>query len=578
MSAATQSDSVVVTGGQVAMIAHGASSVRPPAVRTASLALACAGVATVALILVLPYRIYEEGYLNHVSGAWAVLADDVAHGVLYRPLDSELGYGGTRYFPLHFVLHGGLVALGLPLRIAGHLVSLLAAGLLVFAGALGLKRQGASPGLAWSGGILALASRTAVMGAAGIRGDMLPLALGVLGLALVPRTPRERAFPSAAALALAVLAKPTLLWASGGALLALVVSRQTRVGLRLSVTAAALFLAGVAGALAWSHGEMLTSFRAVGGGGGFSLRALASHLSFIRPGDLAWIFGGLGLTLVRGRRALVEPLCAAGVVCFPITLALYAGEGIHTNHFVDPCSLGALAIVSALLDRNLRIRRVRVVLVVASVLGVAEVLFLDAMPVRHGELERTAAAIPSGPDPILSEQPWVPLLAGERPFLLDAFALRQMRQTSPAVERDFFQRLDHCGFRAIVLLGKLEDNEYWYDVGQFGPGFREHVSAAYTFAGIVGAHAIYLPRCGDATSMLNEPARQSTETETINDRGQHQSRLHALAALASSLVHGRSPSESAVAARPDESPHAGAPMTTIARAPTPASTAFPPAP
>src|ERR1041385_5313521 len=84
----------------------------------------CGAAAALALVVVIPQRILQGGYLTHVSGAWAALADDVAHGVLYRPLLSSLGYGGTRYFPLYFLLHGLLARAGLPLLAGGHLLSL----------------------------------------------------------------------------------------------------------------------------------------------------------------------------------------------------------------------------------------------------------------------------------------------------------------------------------------------------------------------------------------------------------------------------------------------------------------------
>ena len=49
------------------------------------------------------------------------LADDLARGTFYRPLLSpELGFGGTRFFPLAFALHAGLLRLGIPLLFAGY--------------------------------------------------------------------------------------------------------------------------------------------------------------------------------------------------------------------------------------------------------------------------------------------------------------------------------------------------------------------------------------------------------------------------------------------------------------------------
>src|SRR5262249_5094014 len=51
----------------------------------------------------------NEAFLDDASGNWTALAKDLTAGVFYRPLQSDAGYGGSRYFPLHFVLHAGLM-------------------------------------------------------------------------------------------------------------------------------------------------------------------------------------------------------------------------------------------------------------------------------------------------------------------------------------------------------------------------------------------------------------------------------------------------------------------------------------
>ena len=57
------------------------------------------------------------------------MAVDLVHGVFYRPiLDPALGYGGTRQFPLHFVIHAGLIKLGLGPVAAGHTIGIAAIG------------------------------------------------------------------------------------------------------------------------------------------------------------------------------------------------------------------------------------------------------------------------------------------------------------------------------------------------------------------------------------------------------------------------------------------------------------------
>jgi hypothetical protein len=492
--------------------------------------LICAGFAAIGLLILISARIYQGGYLSYVSGTWASLADDVAHGELYRPLVSPLGYGGTRYFPLYFVLHGALVAIGVPIRFAGHSISVLSAVLLVCSGAIGLHRLGASRGLACAGGVLALVSRTAVMGAAGIRGDLLPVALGVAGLAFLPRTRRESALPSVLLFGLAVLAKPNVVWPTCGALIALAASGQIRRSVLIAASAAGLTIIGLLGAMVWSHGEMLDSFRAVATGGGFSLEHLRGNLSYVRPGELAWVAGGLGLWAFRGRAALKDPYFASLLVCFPITIVLFANRGIHVNHFVDVTTLGALAMISSLSYIGAQMTRVSsVAVILATLLGVVDFTFLDGMTIRHGELDRVATAIGRGSEPILSENPWIPIIAGERPFVLDAFSLEETRRASPLLQSDLLDRLDKCRFRAVVLLGLLKGNEDWYTHAAFGAGFTEHLSASYSFAGIVGAHAVYLPRCeSSAVSTLSLPPGSAVETETVMDRGGQPSRLRVL--------------------------------------------------
>jgi hypothetical protein len=275
-------------------------------------------------------------------------------------------------------------------------------------------------------------------------------------------------------------------------------------------------LAGLLGAYVASHGEMLISFRACASGGGFSLGQLERGLSYARPGDAAWILGGVGLTVWRGRRGLADPFGAAALVCLPVTLFLFMSRGTHVNHFVDSSAIGALAIGAALADAPGQLLP-RTVLATATFLGLAEAVFLDGMQTKHHELEDVVAALPPGNSPILSEEPWVPLLAGERAYVVDAYSLTETRHGSPAISEDLLTKLDQCAFRAVVLIGKAENADLWYDTTQFGPGFREHMLSHYGFAGVAGAHAIYTPRCGSSPEANG--ARELADSETVMDRG-----------------------------------------------------------
>ena len=491
-----------------------------------------AGVACMCL-LVVPYRIFESGYLNHVSGSWAALADDTAHGDLYRPLLSSLGYGGTRNFPLHIIVHGALVALGLPVRFAGHLISLLSAASVVLAGAIAFGRRGASHRVAWSLGLLTLASRTAIMGAAGIRGDLFPVALGLLGLALVPRDDDDATWPSALLLGLAVLAKPTLAWAPAGAVGSLFFARRWRTAAATTVLAGAVAGLGLVAVESASHGNMLASFKACASGGGFSLSTLLGAMGYFRPGDLVWILGGVGFTLFQGRRALSDPLRVAGLVCLPVTIFVFTSKGTHVNHLLDATVIGAIALGIQFLETPAS-KLARWTLVAGTVFGCAEAILLGNVYLKHGELDQAALALPRGTDPVLAEQPWIPVLVGERAFVVDSYNLLQTRRTIPAVNHDLLERIDHCGFRAIVLLGKVDRSPWWYDQSQFGPGFREHLLTSYGFSRVVGAHAMYLPRCA-ATAL---PLAAGPEGETVLERMERPNMLHVIVERVRALAHG----------------------------------------
>lgn len=512
----------------------------------AKLPLACAGAVVVALLIAIPYRIAQSGYLTDVSGAWAALADDVAHGVLYRPLVSELGYGGTRYFPLHIVLHGGLVWLGLSVRFAGHVVSLLSAVLLVAASAHALRKRGAAREWAIAIGLLTLASRTAFMAVGGIRGDLLAVALGVLGLALVPVTAQgtatpgrvsrsESIIPASICFALALLAKPTLAWAPAGAFIALLFRAQLRPALLMALVVGGVTGVGMLLAQLASHGAMLASFQAFGSGGGFSLGKLVGSLSFVRPGEAIWIAGGVVVTLLNLKQSLRDPISAAVLMAFLVTLALYTGEGIHINHLIDSVVLGALAIGMAVVSTPNK-RWPTVLFASAAVMGVLEASLLDAMVLKRGELEQAAAAIPAGSAPILSEQPWIPILAGERVFMVDAFNLAHMRLTTPSVDRDLLERLDQCRFRAVVLIGPAHIGDWWYRKARFGVGFTEHLLANYAYRGVVGAHALYLPQCGVPVRDRVAFVEPTTEPETVLARG---GKPNALKATLTNWLHGK---------------------------------------
>jgi hypothetical protein len=82
------------------------------------------------------------------AGVMIAMAVDLRHGVFYRPLLGLAGYGGTRYFPLYFVLHALLLKLGFSLLLSAYLLSTVAIVLLMIGTFYLLRELGAERWLA----------------------------------------------------------------------------------------------------------------------------------------------------------------------------------------------------------------------------------------------------------------------------------------------------------------------------------------------------------------------------------------------------------------------------------------------
>jgi hypothetical protein len=100
--------------------------------------------------------------------------------------------------------------------------------------------------------------------------------------------------------------------------------------------------------------------------------------------------------------------------------------------------------------------------------GLAAALLLwhrDASPGRLAAVRAAlAAADPGAPAPLLSEDPLLPLCAGERPYAVDAWMLRLAAQRDPAAAAPLVAGLRAGAFRAVVLLHGAEapDADDWF--------------------------------------------------------------------------------------------------------------------
>jgi len=476
------------------------------------LAAAALGMATAAR---LPASWASGNALNHVSGAWMTLAEDLAQGQFYRPmLDAELGgYGGTRWFPLAFAAHAALRLAGLELVTAGYALSL-AIGLLTVAAAFVLlRRTGVAPAPAAAFSVLTLGTFATQYALSSIRYDLLPVALGAFGLAALARGPSRRALAVASVLfALGFAAKASALTAPAAAVAWLLVRRERRAAISLGALVAAGAVAVVAITDSLSDGRFLAILQATATGGArlrdllASPVRLAQHLAISDPAAIALLAAAVAVTLVGGRRHVraarrgttgpeLLPVLWLGAALAGV-LVVFASPGTDENHLAELEVAAALVLGVSWRARGTAGSIARGLAPVTCALGVlvaAGMARQDLTRSRLAELRAVAAALPPGV--VISEDPLLPLVAGQRPFLLDGWALRLGSERDPALALPLLEGFRRDEFAAVVLFEDLDSPSArgWYDRGNLGLEVVGEVARHYRLAERYGRYHLYLP-------------------------------------------------------------------------------------
>src|SRR5947209_7002745 len=99
----------------------------------------------------------NDSHLEHVAGAWIALAVDLRDGIFYRAAYGPHGYGGTRFFPLYFLLHGAATKVFGSWRAPGYFLSASSITLLLIACYYLLRRLGVDRWLSVAGPVALMA-------------------------------------------------------------------------------------------------------------------------------------------------------------------------------------------------------------------------------------------------------------------------------------------------------------------------------------------------------------------------------------------------------------------------------------
>ncbi len=439
--------------------------------------------------------------LGSGAGAFLTLAVDLTHGIFYRPLLDDTGLGGTRYFPLVFVLNAGLIRAGLSPVVAGRTIAVLGAIALVWAAVRVLEALDVPRPWARALGPLTLCSSPGVFALNTIRGDLLPVTLVLWGVFFSIRAlTRNRGLDVGAAAAffvLAMLAKGTAAYAAAAMAVTLILNGRTRSAVTLAVgtavaTAALLVLANIA-----SDGRMLESMRACMFGGGLSntLRAPMSTVYVLIRQDplcsLLLIFFFVSLTTLP-LEGWKEPLTWLALAALAMTVFLFASPGVDINHLLDFYAITALFIGYQIV----RGRLVPALATRAMAVGVVFTMFAAYLDVRHsmldGEMSNRPAAralvaqVRDNGKPILSSDGFIPASQGERSYMLDNWMYQMLRRTDPRYDAALQTKLEERYFGAVVLMTDVGGMP-----GLYGDKFAPALTSNYELAGRFPPYVVF---------------------------------------------------------------------------------------
>jgi len=462
----------------------------------------------------------DRWQIDRASGVWAGLAMYLNEGTFYPELYDGARFGGTRYMPLHFVLHAGLARLTGEYLFSGKLLAY-SMTLILFALLFHILRglQSSVP-VALALLSLVVLNLPGLLACTTIRGDLLPAVLQLAALLVAGGVLNwRRAVPAALLCTLAVLSKTTAVWG----ILAITwfyFTRQRRLALVFGLTWV-VSSAGSFWLLDWlSAGRMQANLRSLSTPELFNVSALLAPLLFLyRVANAGVLLALLAPLMViecwqacRQRRTTIYHL---GLTCAVlVTMPLFADKGVWVNHLLDAVILaipvlGCLwAHVPAAAEPRLGLRpALGVLLVWMTCSAWSTELAMPCLEVVRTLRDGTASSrYPARPlaqligdnEPILSQDQWVSISRRHLPVVLDVYSMARFNSLRPELADPLKQRIRNQEFRWLVLCYEIGDPMYFnrnrWEEMDFGPETVQVMNQYYQLHTRLKDWAVYVPR------------------------------------------------------------------------------------
>lgn len=461
----------------------------------------------------------NDTYASFPAGVVIAMAEDLKGGVFYRPLFGPWGYGGTRYFPLYFVLDTLLLKLHIPVLLSAYLLSGAAVILLTVGCFYLMKALGVAPWLAVCGAGAIMAPECSQESLVFPHPDGLASALNVWGLVVIVGTKPTRMQIVLASLlfTLAWSAKMTTVFGFAVALVWLLSKGRRRTAWELATATCCGYLLVAGAMMLGSQGRVLDIFEACSSGG-------ATWISIITSGPFHLLSSadkGLLVFLLLALWALFHLACSRGLVqslpawfflaAITVTAIIFGSPGTVTNHLLDVQIASVILFTVWLANRPSPLHRQLGICVLAAAVCLAAVplwhrLQEDRDRFHPHRFQRVIALIEDTHKPMLTENPLIAVLAGQRPYVLDPWMLRLLERRTPGFREPLLDGLRGQAFGAVVLFHDLQIGPRYTTAFWLGPGFASELVNNYQLAFTVDDQRIWLPK--KSVSRQVAPARQ----------------------------------------------------------------------
>jgi len=454
----------------------------------------------------------NDAGITFASGVMITMATDLKQGVFYRPLYDSRGYGGTRYFPLFFCLHALLLKLGMPILAGAYLLSTAAIVLLMFGIFQLLRQLGVEPWLAGCSAVTVLAAGSVQMSLSTPQADGLAAALNVWGLAAIARPPhsRRQIFLASLLFTLAWSAKLTTVFGLAAAFVWLIARGHKRVAWLLAAETCCGYLMVGAAMIVTSHGRVVEIFKACASGGADwkfilsgpeRMKVMATHAD---PGLIPFAVLGLSVlaVLVFSSKFLQNLPALFLIATMAITIMIFGSPGTAGNHLLDVQVASVILLAVGVAKAASPLQKQLGVCVLALLIVVAAIPRLQRLEgwtrtYHPHQFRRIIEIIGPTDQPILAENPVVPVLAGQYPYVLDPWMMQLLGTHASGFAEPLLERLRNQAFSAVVLAGGNPEQQgglWWYDNMCFGPGFIPALLENYRFAQVLDDDRVYLPK------------------------------------------------------------------------------------